>query len=803
MKKIFFVTALCICWFYSNAQLEISIHLKTDNQVDITVINDGEIIEIDHSTELNSKGNKISIVNDNNNDDCRILLRSQSGGSTSYTLDFGKPGSIKFPNGKVEHEFNKGDKLNWAGNQIFSLPCLIIVMDKSKKPIGGRTINAVTNSKSDSSTYGKSNIKKVFTGIPYYDALSLASCRKITLKDFLEILNFYNGGTQIVIPSDLLEQFKSNTYIYEVLQRKIQDECYIIDKESFNGFDFQKTISSVGGLDVTNIADGFAKFIVKRTKQELSIAFFEKFKDELDNVPDIQSIFPQTHRALDAIGNEIYNFEAYIQTLRECFEKDLASLPSNLPAIIENNKAYFGGMPDLKSMLLSGFYISQSFQDKQHPGNIIENFEIENLNNLSNPNIKPSFQTLKLISTSLKSNKDEESYWVSESEIKELVSSDNEILLKIFLGLLEQKAKLENIVFGKNDSLWKIIDNSYSTSNFGLPKYRLYIKNISSKVRLLENKIVGFKKVSDDSLRFENYYSVASNSIELMKYLSQVENLPFFPQGLNIKNSTKPYFDIAQTATDVVIDVSRRNYSSAIVNGVYLYDLTFSIENLNKYLNEKSITENRNDIIIKYNNVSKSIFKYGSFMAIVAQAKSSDDVEAAIEAFALPTGSARIKRETNFNVALNAYCGLFIGQEEEKFSRINGKAFNSYGVTAPIGLSVSWGHSIFPFTHSEKCGSSSTLFLSIIDLGAITSFRFVNDSTKTLSKIELKDIISPGIFLSWGIPKSPISVNLGYQITPYLREVKSTDNSFKSSFSRFSVSIVVDLPLLNFYTKSR
>jgi len=42
-------------------------------------------------------------------------------------------------------------------------------------------------------------------------------------------------------------------------------------------------------------------------------------------------------------------------------------------------------------------------------------------------------------------------------------------------------------------------------------------------------------------------------------------------------------------------------------------------------------------------------------MAVLLLQKNSDDVEAAIEAAALPVGSSRIKRASAFNVSLNAY----------------------------------------------------------------------------------------------------------------------------------------------------
>ena len=196
-------------------------------------------------------------------------------------------------------------------------------------------------------------------------------------------------------------------------------------------------------------------------------------------------------------------------------------------------------------------------------------------------------------------------------------------------------------------------------------------------------------------------------------------------------------------------------------------------------------------------------------MATIAQSQNSDDVEAAIEAVALPSGSSRVKRETPFNVSLNAYTGLYYGNEQIDGVDNKGHAFNSYGVSAPIGFSISRGHSfLFLGTGKDgwkknKYGWATSLFLSVVDIGALASFRFTNDSTKSVPNIQLKDIISPGVFLSIGIPKSPLSFNCGYQIGPLLREVTQTKNAYSQNYTRFSISLCVDIPLLNFYTKSK
>src|SRR4029079_12881457 len=96
----------------------------------------------------------------------------------------------------------------------------------------------------------------------------------------------------------------------------------------------------------------------------------------------------------------------------------------------------------------------------------------------------------------------------------------NEELLIIYLGLLEQQARFERIAFdraGSADSLWTIIDNAFPTLSNDLPAYRSYFQSVCSKIKTIELKIDGLKKADSDSLQFENYYSLVSNSLDLLK----------------------------------------------------------------------------------------------------------------------------------------------------------------------------------------------------------------------------------------------------------------------------------------------
>jgi len=221
------------------------------------------------------------------------------------------------------------------------------------------------------------------------------------------------------------------------------------------------------------------------------------------------------------------------------------------------------------------------------------------------------------------------------------------------------------------------------------------------------------------------------------------------------------------------------------MNCVYLY-------NLKKPTDTESVSP----------ETSSRLLKYGSFMAAMVQAKSSDEVQDAIEAVALPAGSSRIKRTVKFNVALNAYVGLHLGEEHIDVPGSPGQWGTIFGVSAPIGIAASM--------RIGKNGGSMSLFASLIDIGAVASYRFENETTTQLAPIKLENIFAPGLYAVYGIPRTPISLGYGWQKGPQLREVAVSDPSNPGATVdqnvdgyRWSFFIAVDIPLINFYSSSR
>lgn len=188
---------------------------------------------------------------------------------------------------------------------------------------------------------------------------------------------------------------------------------------------------------------------------------------------------------------------------------------------------------------------------------------------------------------------------------------------------------------------------------------------------------------------------------------------------------------------------------------------------------------------------NKNLVSLIHFINDMALAKTSDDVEKAIDAFALPAGSYAIKRQSQFSFTINSYPGVLSAYEVSLAKEAFSVAF-----TAPVGLGLSWG---------SKKGSVNGIFIPVIDIGALTRLRLDGDThTKSLPEFTFKNIFSPGIYYSHGFRKSPLAINIGVQYGPELESFKDDGSIlFKKDVFRFGIGLVFDIPLLNLQTRPR
>ncbi|MCH7525014.1 MAG: hypothetical protein IIC74_08400 [Bacteroidetes bacterium] len=565
----------------------------------------------------------------------------------------------------------------------------------------------------------------------------------------------------------------------------------------------EKSASKLGGFNVTNIVDGLAKFLVKRTKEELNVAFFRKFKDVLENYPEFETLFPKTHNFVSFIEEQ--NYASMLQVLKQAFEDDMKTLIGNIPelrnveckakdTIRAKNRRKFGKCNDRVKEITRFFkeeggwtvWTMSIFVDELISGknaadalssvfkdNDLKKFDIDDTGNPKDsiPLTYNVFKLLDLFSASLRSKEDNR-IWVSSEDIKKEII-ENDIQRTIYLGLLYQQSKMRKVRFPNenkkpiyfHDVLKKLKDSHDELSNFlrelseSFTKIELSLC-VLKKIRL-ENKTLDVRTVDNYLTGIDGLFEATS---EFLEKISENDST-LVPILKDVKKLT----NIIEYGVDIFNNLEEKNYGSLIFNVTILLD---------NYMGEK----------FKF---KAELIKYGTFMATVAQAENSDQIAAAIEAAALPSGSSSIKRKSSFNVSLNAYVGLFGGSE--KIVESGEESFVT-GLTSPVGVAVSWGRLDLGIIQGF------TLFASIIDIGAITTYRFDdNNDAQDLPELSFENIIAPGIHGYINFRNSPLSLGGGYQLGPSTREI----NGVNESIRRWHITLVVDIPLMNFFTKSK
>jgi hypothetical protein len=652
------------------------------------------------------------------------------------------------------------------------------------------------------------------------DQNSLIAVSEILLK-YCEGLPDTTGYQDIIVAmrTNIAENPDYNPFIEPYLQVALQDANPEISAAGLT----RQLAGSLGSLNVTNFADGLAKFLVERVKQELSTSFFEKFKQELERIKQLQIIFPATYNALLAIDKEIYNYAAYIDLLRESFQKDLTMLLPNIHRLIEDPcmDVVFSQIPEARIILTDAYYITSQFNEGIFPGEVLHKCIVNEADRdllvKINSNLYPALQTLDLFSQSMRSYATDK-YWIDNETMKVLFEPAT---FQIYIGLVYHQSVYNKIQLNDGSTLDALIRSHANKADSLIKIYKPYIKGLADRGGSIENYFFSIKSKQEsgqDKPTYQDYYSLYDACYNFTEYLAMS---PFMDivlkeskqDSLNLQN----YFRALRGLGNIYIDIYEKQYTSAIAEFSGMMNILFEkkvnqkIEEL-KNSTSSEITEDQKQRMLttkqeltKMNDFIENIIKYGGFAASVAKAETSDDVKNAIEAAALPAGSSRIKRETPFNVSLNAYTGLFVGYEkivefDDEF------ALNSYGLTAPIGVAISHGCNHWSYS----------AFVSLIDLGTVAAFRFTTDSDTAgaqVPTIHLEDIFSPGVFLSVGIPKCPLSINLGAQVGPNLRKIYAEEdetgeliyqNQYEENvYWRFSISLLVDIPIFNFYTKSR
>lgn len=549
-------------------------------------------------------------------------------------------------------------------------------------------------------------------------------------------------------------------------------------------------------------------FLIERAKTELNTAFFKRLNDALDD-EYIKKLFPQTKKVLEVIGVEIYQYNHYLNALRTAFSEDLKTLLDHLPDVIDllKDKKVFQENPDAYYLLHLLAEIGGWVQEKLHPGEILSrtaesSYLITLRDSTKLEYYKDMFSIVEcsaLFSESFR-NTGNGQYWVGEDQFVQL---KDENTLKIYLGLvyeISKTAPYEKIEFkissGKTTLKEVLNEIGIGWNSNKIPQIIEFLQQLRNEVRDAVHAIEALDKLKDELDKntdisnrdkrvqlFDASLNVYKSFVHLLKLAYQLDKLPFTNANtFKVSPQAKDLMDLFEIGGDIGTQLLNGQYSGAVTNiAIILKDR------------------------IKKEEVTTAFLKYGTFMANIVEAETPEDAKAAIEAIALPSGSYTIKRESACNIAFNGYIGVFYGQE--RTDGVVDTGFNNIALSAPVGITFSLGNI------GKNCKNpwSLSLFVPIIDLGVIASYRLKtyntstqNNDLETLPTVNLKHIIAPGLFAEIGIGGTPLSLGFGGQFGPRLRSLETEANppvEIGDTYFRLGLSLKVDIPLLNLYNK--
>lgn len=553
----------------------------------------------------------------------------------------------------------------------------------------------------------------------------------------------------------------------------------------------EQTFNKIGGIDVTTFAQGLSQFMINRAKLELNIAFFERFRNFLEDEPELEVIFPSTTELLKYLIT--YRYTEMLISLRDAFNKDLDALATNIVDLIELDrfKNVFEKYPEI-AIVLRSFSLTSTLGYGWHPADIISRMSMfPELSSGKNPtlhNIYTGLRLIDILSNSLKEKEDsgKERQWITLQQFYDDIFKDD-LAFKIYLGLLWQQIYAEgdslylNINTTKKNIADLMVNNSKSITEY--KHLLLEFVNLAEQIEVHRMEFMENKKnniqVSSDQL-----YGYISTSIGLLNFGIRITK----QIAPDLKLDSEPYYILANESNTLFQNIYTKNFSLAIQNTSVIFSTIIDII-------EKDTTKNIRDSLddsklFNLNNLNKLVY-YGNFMANIVNATSADEVEAVITAAALPAGSSSIKKNSAFNMAVNGYLGITYNFYVDKEGKSANAWQSNFSVSAPVGIGFSTG---LP----RRMGSAS-LTGTLVDIGAIVDYQLSNDSSVIESKIKLGNIISPGAFFFYGMGWNiPLSIGIGYQYGPGLTSFDNEGKSINNKpVSRWSFIIAVDIPFFN------
>ena len=287
--------------------------------------------------------------------------------------------------------------------------------------------------------------------------------------------------------------------------------------------------------------------------------------------------------------------------------------------------------------------------------------------------------------------------------------------------------------------------------------------------------------------RIRQYLPVARG---VLRVFSTILNTPQENTTLGQSLGLGTVASILENTLGTYEHIAQEQYGFALTSAMGLYQLF-------------SDSEPQRKERLQARSLQSSILTYGNFMADITAARTSGQVQSILQSYSSEPGSSRLKRNSDFNVSLNAYLGPAGSYESPQGGVAGAESTWVPSLSTPVGLAINWRVA----RRKAKDGSIAylpfTFFVPILDIGPVVSFNFSEGLLSSSPQLSFGDFLAPGAFVFYNIPRSPFTAGLGYQRTAEVRSVM-TGSLERQDYraDRFSFFLGIDVPVFNFFTKN-
>ncbi|MFM2268404.1 MAG: hypothetical protein RL757_1845 [Bacteroidota bacterium] len=511
---------------------------------------------------------------------------------------------------------------------------------------------------------------------------------------------------------------------------------------------------------------GVSSFVAARFKIELQITFFDKMQQRMAET-DAHLLFPETSRLLniDVLSEKISSVRhtANISTsFQVAMETDLRQLHENTLTLLQSEKflnKLTNNRPELRAKVryLQGSLSLLQLLRRGTPADEAIEQTAQNYNNINESEFDAHINFLYLLLKNIETTNKNVTSFLTENDFKKL--GKEPYSARFFVAL----------VYHQNEELFAKLDLGSATLR---TRGEAVLMPLTSLVRTIHKGDELLTKLNDtEDEQLETYMLYLSSLVESIEQTIRIAE--------NVKNKeANPEFlrwiGIYKSIGGTAKAVREKNYAIVLNNTLGILD------QLNNIADESV----KKDI----QNLIASVSFYGAFGCDLLKSKNDKEIENVLNNYALPVGSYRHKRLWGQNIHINAYAGGFVGGER---LRLPNYSYDStatiFGFSAPIGIDYSW---------INGGGSANSVFLSIVDLGAVVSYRVGGGPVYAQPALKLENILSPGISYFRHFKKNPISIGATLQMSPRLRQLTVDNSVVNSNFAlRGGLSVVVDIPI--------